>query len=115
MTDSAMAAKVCVALFVTTGLLHRGSAFTVAEARSLWHEPRPVESACAVGTRIRAGQVYLNGDVDLFDLTASSGGCKKSDNGREGVQEAPIHASKKCPSSATRSPLRPGYQEFMSK
>jgi aldehyde dehydrogenase (NAD+) len=42
-----------------------------------------IEQARAVGARIRAGQVYLNGDMDLFDLTAPFGGCKMSGNGRE--------------------------------
>jgi aldehyde dehydrogenase (NAD+) len=42
-----------------------------------------IEQARAVGARIRAGQVYLNGDMDLLDTTAPFGGCKMSGNGRE--------------------------------
>lgn len=42
-----------------------------------------IERARQVGARIRAGQVYLNGDLDLLDLTAPFGGCKMSGNGRE--------------------------------
>jgi len=42
-----------------------------------------LEKAREVGARIRAGQVYLNGDMDLVDLAAPFGGCKMSGNGRE--------------------------------
>jgi aldehyde dehydrogenase (NAD+) len=42
-----------------------------------------IERAREVGARIRAGQVYLNGDLDLLDLSAPFGGCKMSGNGRE--------------------------------
>jgi aldehyde dehydrogenase (NAD+) len=42
-----------------------------------------LEKAREVGTRIRAGQVYINGDMDLFDLKVPFGGCKMSGNGRE--------------------------------
>ncbi|MBT2305097.1 aldehyde dehydrogenase family protein [Variovorax paradoxus] len=42
-----------------------------------------IEQARSVGGRIRAGQVYLNGDMDLLDLNAPFGGCKMSGNGRE--------------------------------
>jgi aldehyde dehydrogenase (NAD+) len=42
-----------------------------------------IEKAREVGTRIRAGQVYLNGDMDLLDPTAPFGGFKMSGNGRE--------------------------------
>jgi aldehyde dehydrogenase (NAD+) len=42
-----------------------------------------IEKARAVGARIRAGQVYLNGDMDLLDTAAPFGGCKMSGNGRE--------------------------------
>ncbi len=42
-----------------------------------------LEKARQVSTRIRAGQVYINGDMDLFDLQVPFGGCKMSGNGRE--------------------------------
>lgn len=42
-----------------------------------------IERAREVGSRIRAGQVFLNGDLDLLDLAAPFGGCKMSGNGRE--------------------------------
>ena len=42
-----------------------------------------IEKARQVAGRIRAGQVYINGDMDLFDLTVPFGGCKMSGNGRE--------------------------------
>ena len=42
-----------------------------------------IEKARAVGKRIRAGQVNLNGDLDLLDPYAPFGGCKMSGNGRE--------------------------------
>jgi aldehyde dehydrogenase (NAD+) len=42
-----------------------------------------IEKAREVGARIRAGQVYLNGDMDLLDPTAPFGGFKMSGNGRE--------------------------------
>lgn len=48
---------------------------------------RSLEKARAVGARIRAGQVYLNGDLNLFDSTVPFGGCKCSGNGREGGVE----------------------------
>ncbi|HTP65718.1 MAG TPA: aldehyde dehydrogenase family protein [Geobacteraceae bacterium] len=41
------------------------------------------EKAAAVGSRIRAGQVYLNGDIDLLDPYIPFGGFKHSGNGRE--------------------------------
>jgi aldehyde dehydrogenase (NAD+) len=42
-----------------------------------------IEKARAVGKRIRAGQINLNGDLDLLDPYAPFGGCKTSGNGRE--------------------------------
>lgn len=42
-----------------------------------------IEKARAVGSRIRAGQVCLNGDLDLLDPYSPFGGCKMSGNGRE--------------------------------
>ena len=42
-----------------------------------------IEKACDVGARIRAGQVFLNGDLDIRDPTAPFGGFKQSGNGRE--------------------------------
>jgi aldehyde dehydrogenase (NAD+) len=42
-----------------------------------------IEKAAEVGARIRAGQVYLNGDMDLLDPAAPFGGFKMSGNGRE--------------------------------
>ena len=42
MTDSALATKLCVALFVTTSLLHAGLALTVAQVRSPLRDPRLV-------------------------------------------------------------------------
>lgn len=45
---------------------------------------RSLDQARAVGARIRAGQIYLNGDLNLFDSTVPFGGRKCSGNGREG-------------------------------
>jgi aldehyde dehydrogenase (NAD+) len=42
-----------------------------------------IEKAREVGARIRAGQVYLNGDMDILDPTLPFGGFKMSGNGRE--------------------------------
>ena len=42
-----------------------------------------LERARRVGSRIRAGQVNLNGDLDLLDPHSPFGGCKMSGNGRE--------------------------------
>jgi len=42
-----------------------------------------VERAAKVGARIRAGRVYLNGDLALNDPMAPFGGYKQSGNGRE--------------------------------
>jgi aldehyde dehydrogenase (NAD+) len=42
-----------------------------------------IEKAREVGARIRAGQVYLNGDLDIRDPAAPFGGLKQSGNGRE--------------------------------
>jgi len=42
-----------------------------------------IEKARDVGARIRAGQVFLNGDLDIRDPTAPFGGFKQSGNGRE--------------------------------
>lgn len=42
-----------------------------------------IEKAREVGARIRAGQVYLNGDMDISDPTLPFGGFKMSGNGRE--------------------------------
>jgi aldehyde dehydrogenase (NAD+) len=42
-----------------------------------------IEKARAIGARIRAGQVYLNGDMDIRDPSAPFGGFKQSGNGRE--------------------------------
>jgi len=42
-----------------------------------------IERARRVGARIRAGQVNLNGDLDLLDPHSPFGGCKMSGNGRE--------------------------------
>jgi aldehyde dehydrogenase (NAD+) len=42
-----------------------------------------IEKAAEVGSRIRAGQVCLNGDIDLLDPMAPFGGFKHSGNGRE--------------------------------
>lgn len=42
-----------------------------------------IERARQVGSRIRAGQINLNGDLDLLDPYAPFGGCKMSGNGRE--------------------------------
>jgi aldehyde dehydrogenase (NAD+) len=46
------------------------------------HAPT-LEQAREVGARIRAGQVNLNGDLDLLDPRAPFGGVKMSGNGRE--------------------------------
>ncbi len=48
---------------------------------------KSLDKARAVGARIRAGQVYLNGVLNLFDSTVPFGGCKCSGNGREGGVE----------------------------
>ena len=42
-----------------------------------------IEKAAEVGVRIRAGRVYLNGDMGLNDPMAPFGGFKMSGNGRE--------------------------------
>lgn len=42
-----------------------------------------LEKARQVAGRIRAGQVFINGDMDLLDLQMPFGGCKMSGNGRE--------------------------------
>lgn len=42
-----------------------------------------IERARRVGSRIRAGQINLNGDLDLLDPYSPFGGCKMSGNGRE--------------------------------
>jgi aldehyde dehydrogenase (NAD+) len=42
-----------------------------------------IEEAAEVGSRIRAGRVYLNGDMGLNDPMAPFGGFKMSGNGRE--------------------------------
>ena len=42
-----------------------------------------IERARRVGARIRAGQINLNGDLDLLDPHSPFGGCKMSGNGRE--------------------------------
>ena len=42
-----------------------------------------IERARKVGARIRAGQINLNGDLDLLDPYTPFGGCKQSGNGRE--------------------------------
>jgi aldehyde dehydrogenase (NAD+) len=42
-----------------------------------------MEKAREVAVRMRAGQVFLNGDLDIFDLSMPFGGCKMSGNGRE--------------------------------
>jgi aldehyde dehydrogenase (NAD+) len=42
-----------------------------------------IERARQVGARIRAGQICLNGDLDLLDPYSPFGGCKMSGNGRE--------------------------------
>jgi aldehyde dehydrogenase (NAD+) len=42
-----------------------------------------IEKAAEVGARIRAGRVYLNGDMGLNDPMAPFGGFKQSGNGRE--------------------------------
>ncbi|MFT4265609.1 MAG: aldehyde dehydrogenase family protein [Xenophilus sp.] len=42
-----------------------------------------LDRARRVGGRIRAGQINLNGDLDLLDPYAPFGGCKQSGNGRE--------------------------------
>jgi aldehyde dehydrogenase (NAD+) len=42
-----------------------------------------IERAAEVGARIRAGRVYLNGDLELNDPMAPFGGFKQSGNGRE--------------------------------
>jgi aldehyde dehydrogenase (NAD+) len=42
-----------------------------------------LEKAREVGAHIRAGQVYLNGDMDILDPAAPFGGFKMSGNGRE--------------------------------
>jgi aldehyde dehydrogenase (NAD+) len=42
-----------------------------------------IEKAREVGARIRAGQVFLNGDLDIRDPAAPFGGFKHSGNGRE--------------------------------
>jgi aldehyde dehydrogenase (NAD+) len=42
-----------------------------------------IEQAREVGARIQAGQINLNGDLDLLDPYAPFGGCKMSGNGRE--------------------------------
>lgn len=44
---------------------------------------KTVDDAAVVGARIHAGQVYLNGDLDIFDTNAPFGGFKQSGNGRE--------------------------------
>lgn len=42
-----------------------------------------IGKAREVGARIRAGQINLNGDLDLLDPYTPFGGCKMSGNGRE--------------------------------
>jgi aldehyde dehydrogenase (NAD+) len=42
-----------------------------------------LERAREVGRRIHAGQININGDLDLLDPYAPFGGCKMSGNGRE--------------------------------
>jgi aldehyde dehydrogenase (NAD+) len=42
-----------------------------------------IERAAEVGSRIRAGRIYLNGDMGLQDPMAPFGGFKQSGNGRE--------------------------------
>jgi aldehyde dehydrogenase (NAD+) len=42
-----------------------------------------LDKAREAGARIRAGQVNLNGDLDLLDPYSPFGGCKMSGNGRE--------------------------------
>ncbi len=42
-----------------------------------------IEQARDVGARIHAGQVNLNGDLELLDPYSPFGGCKMSGNGRE--------------------------------
>jgi aldehyde dehydrogenase (NAD+) len=42
-----------------------------------------LERARRIGARIRAGQINLNGDLDLLDPYSPFGGCKMSGNGRE--------------------------------
>jgi aldehyde dehydrogenase (NAD+) len=44
---------------------------------------RDIQHARAIAARIRAGQVFINGDMDLLDLNAPFGGRKMSGNGRE--------------------------------
>ena len=45
-----------------------------------------IEQAHAVGARTRAGQVYLNGDIDLLDTTAPFGGIRCPEIGANGAQ-----------------------------
>lgn len=42
-----------------------------------------IERARKVGARLQAGQINLNGDLDLLDPYTPFGGCKMSGNGRE--------------------------------
>jgi len=51
-----------------------------------------IEQAHAVGARTRAGQVYLNGDIDLLDTTAPFGGFKMSGNRCEWAQATSMRA-----------------------
>jgi aldehyde dehydrogenase (NAD+) len=44
---------------------------------------RQIERARAVARRVRAGQLFINGDLNLLDLGAPFGGRKMSGNGRE--------------------------------
>jgi aldehyde dehydrogenase (NAD+) len=45
-----------------------------------------IEQAHAVGARIRAGQVYLSGDMDLLDTTVPFGGLRCTEIGANGAQ-----------------------------
>jgi aldehyde dehydrogenase (NAD+) len=42
-----------------------------------------LDKAREVGQQVRAGQVYINGDLDLYDFRVPFGGRKMSGNGRE--------------------------------